>query len=50
MNLVALRFIVENAEDLLIESANQTQRAPDAIVGIAKKVAAEQFIGSLSGP
>lgn len=48
MNLDALRFIVENAEECLIESANQAQRAPDAVIGIAKKVVGEQTIANLT--
>lgn len=36
MNLIALRYLVDNAIDLLIDSANQTQRSPDTTIGIAK--------------
>ncbi|EPT0356769.1 hypothetical protein [Enterobacter hormaechei] len=48
MNLPALHYLVENATDLLIDSANQTHRSPDAVVGIARQVDAEQTINNLS--
>ncbi|WP_434669144.1 hypothetical protein ACMYSO_02700 [Klebsiella sp. B345] len=48
MNLRALHFIVENAEECLVESANQTHREPNVVLGIARKVVAEQTVENLS--
>ncbi|HCT5788472.1 TPA: hypothetical protein OT206_001891 [Klebsiella variicola] len=48
MNLIVLRYLVDNAIDLLIDSANQTQRSPDSTIGIARQVSAEQTIENLT--